>query len=79
MTTTLTSQGKAWVGAAREEGSSSLPPTIPELLELKLVNLRPHWMLSWPSELIEREVNKNITDFKYIFIFSPPLFQSCSS
>ena len=40
MTTTLTSQGKAWVGAAREEGSSSLPPTSPELLELKLVNLQ---------------------------------------
>lgn len=39
MTTTLTNQGKAWVGAASEEGSSSRPPTIPELLELKLVNL----------------------------------------
>merc|ERR1719361_1482528 len=69
MTTTLTSQGKAWVGAARLEGSSSLPPTRPELLELKLVNLRPHWMLSWPSQLMEREVNRNITDFKYIFFF----------
>ena len=40
ITTTFTNQGKAWVGAAREEGSSSLPPTIPELLELKLVNLK---------------------------------------
>lgn len=40
MTTTLTSQGKAWVGAARLAGSSSLPPTIPVLFELNSVNLK---------------------------------------
>ena len=42
MTTTLTSQGKAWVGAAKLAGSSSLPPTIPVLSELKSVNLKYH-------------------------------------
>merc|ERR1719414_135020 len=70
MTTTLTSQGKAWVGAARTAGSSSRPPTMPELEELKLVYLKPHWILSSDSELSAREAQQSaiITDFKYIFI-----------